>query len=207
MIRVNLMGLPKERKRTRAPAIDFQGGIPLLLLVIVIAAVAGWTYVQRNRLQQENAQLQTSISDLTRERLELQRIKEEYDANIARREALTARINVITALQARQTGPVDLLGTLAGAVVNTDMLWLNAFRQTGQNVEIQGTALNVRAVADFLTRLLNARVFSTVDLQETAQDPQQREVDQFSFTLNGQLAPPPAPEASPAAAPGAAPST
>jgi type IV pilus assembly protein PilN len=207
MIRVNLMGLPKERKRARAPAIDFQGGVPLLLLVLIVGAVAAWTYVQHNRLEQQIAQLQMNVADLDREFQDLQRIKEEYDANIARREALTARINVITALQARQTGPVDLLSTLASAVVNTDMLWLNSFRQTGQNVAIEGTALNVRAVADFLTRLLNARVFSTVDLQETSQDPQQRDVDQFSFTLNGQLAPPPAPEASPAAAPGAAPST
>jgi Tfp pilus assembly protein PilN len=191
------MGLPKERKRARAPLVTFEGGVPLILLAVVLLAVAGWTYVQHNRLQTEIAQLEMNAADLQRELQDLQRIKEEYDANIARREALTARINVITALQARQSGPVDLLSTLANAVVNTDALWLVGLSQAGQTVTIEGTATNVRAVADFLTRLLNARVFSTVDLQEASQDPSQRDADRFTFTLNGQLATPPAPGAAP----------
>jgi Tfp pilus assembly protein PilN len=197
MIRVNLMGLPKERKHVRAPLVTFEGGVPLVLLAVVLLAVAGWTYVQHNRLQTEIAQLQMNAADLQRELQDLQRIKEEYDANLARREALTARINVITALQARQSGPVDLLSTLATAVVNTDSLWLVGLTQTGQTISIEGSAVNVRAVADFLTRLLNARVFTTVDLQETSQDPSQRDADRFTFTLNGQLATPPAPGTAP----------
>ena len=201
MIRVNLMGLPKERKRVRAPLITFEGGVPLILLAVVLLAVAGYTYFQHQGLTQQAAVLTMEIDDLNRELLELQRIKEEYDANLARREAFQARINVIEALQARQSGPVDLLSTLATAVVNTDSLWLTGFSQMGETVRIEGTALNVRAVADFLTRLLNASVFATVDLQEASQDPAQRNVQQFSFILNGQLATPPAPEVAVAAAP------
>ena len=197
MIRVNLMGLPKERKRVRAPLITFEGGVPLILLAIVILGVAGYAYMQHNRLQTQIMMLTENKDTLTRELQDLQRIKEEYDANVARREAFQARINVIEALQARQSGPVDLLSTLAGAVANTDSLWLTGFTQTGQTVTIEGTALNVKAVADFLTRLLNARVFSTVDLQEASQDPAKRDVEEFSFTLNGQLSTPPAPGAPP----------
>jgi len=197
MIRVNLMGLPKERKRVRAPLITFEGGVPLILLAIVILGVAGYAYMQHNRLQTQIMELTENKDMLTRELADLQRIKEEYDSNVARREAFQARINVIEALQARQSGPVDLLSTLASAVANTDSLWLTAFTQAGQTVTIEGTALNVKAVADFLTRLLNARVFSTVDLQEASQNPAQRDVDEFSFTLNGQLATPPAPGAAP----------
>jgi Tfp pilus assembly protein PilN len=177
--------------------ITFEGGVPLILLAIVILGVAGYAYVQHNRLQMQIMELNENVDTLTRELQDLQRIKEEYDANLARREAFRARINVIEALQARQSGPVDLLSTLANAVANTDSLWLTAFTQAGQTVTIEGTALNVKAVADFLTRLLNARVFSTVDLQEASQNPAQRDMDEFSFTLNGQLAIPPAPGAAP----------
>ena len=197
MIRVNLMGLPKERKRVRAPLITFEGGVPLILLAIVILVVAGWTYMQHSRLQAQIMELNENVATLNRELQELQRIKEQYDANLARQEALQARIAVIDALNERRSGPVDLLSTLANAVNNTDMLWLTTFTQTGQTVSIQGTALNVRAVADFLTRLLNARIFSTVDLQEASQNPAQRDVDEFSFILNGQLAIPPAPGEAP----------
>lgn len=205
MIRVNLMGLPKERKRVRAPLITFEGGIPLILLVIVILAVAGYAYVQHNRLEARIMELNENVATLTRELQDLQRIKEEYDANVARREQFQARINVIEALQAKQSGPVDLLTTLANAVNNTDSLWLTTFTQAGQTVTIEGTALNVKAVADFLTRLLNAKIFMTVDLQEASQNPASRAVNEFSFTLTGQLVTPPAPAE--AAAPAAAPST
>ncbi|MBF8305088.1 MAG: hypothetical protein HW398_276, partial [Acidobacteria bacterium] len=52
---------------------------------------------------------------------------------------------------------------------------------------------NIKAVADFMTQLLNQRIFTTVDLRETAQDPAAKEVESFSFTLNGQLAAPTGP--------------
>jgi Tfp pilus assembly protein PilN len=192
------MGLPKERKRVRAPLITFEGGVPLILLAIVILAVAGWAYWQHSQLQARIMELNENVATLNRELQELQRIKEEYDANLARQQALQARIGVIDALNERRSGPVDLLSTLANAVNNTESLWLTSFSQAGQGVTIQGTALNVKAVADFLTRLLNARIFSTVDLQEASQNPARREVDEFSFILNGQLAIPPAPgEAAP----------
>lgn len=194
MIRVNLMGLPKERKRVRGPVVTLEGGRSLILLVVVVVAVAGYAYFRYQGLQQEVQRLDMQVSELQRELADLNRIKQEYDANVARREALTARINVIEALKARQAGPVQLLTTLASAVTRTDSLWLTSFTQQGQNVTIEGTALNVKAVADLMTQLLNERIFATVDLRETAQDPASRDVENFSFILNGQLAAPePAP--------------
>jgi type IV pilus assembly protein PilN len=184
------MGLPKERKRARRPVVTLEGGRSLILLVVVVAVVAGYAYVRHQSLQQQVQELDMQVAELQREIADLNRIKQEYDANVARREALTARINVIEALKARQAGPVQLLTTLAAAVVRTDSLWLTAFAQTGQNVTIEGTALNVKAVADFMTQLLNQRIFATVDLRETAQDPAARGVESFSFSLSGQLAAP-----------------
>jgi Tfp pilus assembly protein PilN len=142
-------------------------------------------------------ELNENVATLNRELQDLQRIKEEYDAQVALRDAYLARVEVIAALETRKDGPVNLLSTLANAVANTDSLWLTTFTQVEQTVSIQGTALNVKAVADFLTRLLNASIFTTVDLQEASQNPGQRDVDEFSFTLNGQLAIPPAPGEAP----------
>jgi Tfp pilus assembly protein PilN len=173
--------------------VTLEGGRSLILLVVVLAAVAGSTYYRHQSLQVQVQQLDMRKAELERELADLNRIKQEYDANVARREALTARINVIEALKARQAGPVQLLTTLAGAVVRTDSLWITAFTQQGQNITIEGTALNVKAVADFMTQLLSQRIFATVDLRETAQDPAAKEVESFSFTLNGQLAAPTGP--------------
>ena len=191
MIRVNLMGLPKTRKRVRAPIMPVGGSLALVLLLGVLAAVAGYQYfVTYGRLQQQIVQLDMEVANLQREAADLTRIRAEYDTFSKRKELLTKRINVIEGLKAKQAGPVQLLSTLANAVVSTDALWLTGFTQAGQTVTIEGTALNVKAVADFMTRLLNARIFSEVDLKETAQDPVDKEMEKFGFTVSGQLAAP-----------------
>jgi len=167
------------------------GGLALVLLVGVLAAVAGYQYFVRYQgFQQEIAQLDMSITTLQREAADLSRIKAEYDTFSKRKELLTKRINVIEALKAKQSGPVQLLATLASAVVGTDSLWLTGFAQTGQTITIEGTALNVKAVADFITRLINTRAFSEVDLKETAQDATEKEIEKFVFTVNGRLVAP-----------------
>ena len=191
MIRVNLMGLPKTRKRARAPIMPVGGGLALVLLVGVLVAVAGYQYFVRYQgFQQQIAQLNMDIATLEREAADLTRIRAEYDTSSKRKELLTKRINVIEGLKAKQSGPVQLLTTLASAVVGTDSLWLTSFTQTGQTITIEGTALNVKAVADFITRLINTRIFAAVDLKETAQDTADKEMEKFLFTVNGQLAAP-----------------
>lgn len=193
MIRVNLMGLPKKRmgRRARAPIMPVGGGLALVLLVGVLAAVAGYQYFVTYRgYQQEIVQLDMAIATLQREAADLSRIKAEYDTFSKRKELMTKRINVIEALKAKQSGPVQLLTTLASAVVSTDSLWLTGFAQTGQTITIEGTALNVKAVADFITRLINTRLFSDVDLKETAQDVADKEIEKFGFTVNGRLVAP-----------------
>jgi len=190
MIRINLIGLPRQKRRGRAPAVTLEGGRSLILLAVVALGVSGFAYVRHGRLQSQVAQLDEQVATLDRELAELTVIRAEYDTFSKRKDLLTRRINIIEGLKAKQAGPVQLLSTLASAVVGTDSLWLTGFAQTGQTVTIEGTALNVKAVADFLTRLINARIFAEVDLRETAQDTADKEMERFIFTVNGQLAPP-----------------
>ena len=183
------MGLPKTRKRARAPIMPVGGSLALVLLLGVLGGVAGFQYFFRYRgFQQQVTQLDMEIGNLEREAADLTRIRAEYETFSKRKELLTKRINVIEGLKAKQSGPVQLLTPLAAAVVSTDSLWLTGFTQTGQTITIEGTALNVKAVADFITRLLNAKIFSDVDLKETAQDTADKEMEKFVFTVNGQLA-------------------
>ena len=190
MIRINLIGLPRQKRRGRAPAVTLEGGRSLILLAVVVLGVSGFAYVRHGRLQQQVQLLSEQVAALNRELAELTVIRAEYDTFSRRKDLLTRRINIIEGLKAKQAGPVQLLSTLASAVVGTDSLWLTGFTQTGQTVTIEGTALNVKAVADFLTRLINARIFAEVDLRETAQDTADKEMDKFFFTVNGQLVAP-----------------
>ena len=191
MIRINLLGLPKTRKRARAPIMPVGGGLALALLVGVLVAVAGYQYFVRYRdFQQQIAQLNMEVATLEREAADLTRVRAEYDAASKRKELLVIRTRVIDDLKAKQSGPVQLLTTLASAVVSTDSLWLTGLTLTGQTITIEGTALNVKAVADFITHLINTKAFSAVDLKETTQDTADKEMGKFLFTVNAQRAAP-----------------
>ena len=200
MIRVNLLGLPKARKRARAPVVTMEGSRSLILLVVVAVLVAGIQFYRYRSLQAENVRLGEEIQRLTAEKANLDRIKVEYETFSKRKELLTKRISIIEGLKAAQTGPVRLLNMLATTVANTDQLWLVAFEQIGRKVTIEGIAMNPKAVADFLTRLKSSRSFAEMDLKETLQDVNTKDMTIFTFTLNGELAAP----ASAGTAPGAA---
>lgn len=192
MIRVNLIGLPKQRRRARVPVFTLEGNASLLILAVVILAAAGYAYYQVRALNQEIERLTVQKAELDREFADLGRIKEEFDVFSRQKDLLTRRINVIEGLQSKRAGPVRLLTTVARAATTSDALFLSSVIQAGQNITVEGTALNVKAVADFITQLINTRMFSEVDLRETAQDTTDRERERFQFILNTVLAAPPA---------------
>jgi len=199
MIRVNLLGVAKaKRRRVRAPIIEPGGGLVLGLLVgviVVVAAVQWWRYGQ---LQEEGRQLDEQVQRLTAEKAELSQVQAQYETFSRRKELLQARIDIIEQLKARQSGPVILLNTLASSVSTTETLWLTGFVKTGSNVSVTGRALSMRAVADFMTRLQASTTFSDVNLKETVQETA-RDSQNFTFTVDVQIASP-APSPAPAGA-------
>ena len=193
MIRVNLLGgAPRKAKKgPRMPAVSLEGGRSLILLGVVLVGVAGFQIWNYRKLQTQIAQLDQQIASLEREKADLGRVRAEYETFSKQKDLLTKRINIIEGLKAKQSGPVQLLSTVASAVTSTNSLWLVGFAQAGQNVTIEGIALNIKAVADFITRLIDTKAFAGVDLKETFQDVADKEVEKFVFTVNGQLAAPP----------------
>ena len=196
MIRVNLLGVEKARKRrARAPMIEPGGGLMLGLLVGVIVIVAGVQYWRYGQLQQEGQRLDAAIQELNREKAELAQVQAQFEAFSRRNELLQARIDIIEQLKAQQSGPVVMLNTLASSVSATEQLWLTGFVKTGTNITLTGVALSMRAVANFMTQLIVSPTFTNVSLRETVQETGQQSQN-FTFTLEAQVvppAPPPAP--------------
>ena len=187
MIRVNLLGLPKKIKRG-APAITLEGTPIMILFAAVLLVVLGMQYWRYNGLQAEGVVLDEQIQQLTEEEQRLAAIRARYDTNIARRDHLERRIAIINDLEERRSGPVPLLTMLATTVSNTESLWLTGFDQTGQSVLIEGIALNMDAVRNFLTQLEGTNTFSNVDMEEAREDSTAKEVKNVIFRFTAQLA-------------------
>ena len=187
MIRVNLLGLPRKVKRG-APVITLEGTPIIILFAVVLLLVLGVQYWRYSGLLAEGVVLDEQIQELTEEEQRLAAIRARYDTNIARRDHLERRIAIINGLEERRSGPATLLTMLATTVSNTESLWLTGFDQTGQNISIQGIALNMPAVANFLTELKNSQAFSNVEMEEAYEDSAAKEVKNVIFRFTAELA-------------------
>jgi len=120
MIRVNLLGLPKPKKR--APVVTLEGSRSLVLLVVVLVLVALVQFYRYGSLQAEETRLTMLIQDQQAEKVRLESIKIEVEKFTAQKELLLKRISIIEELKSKQSGPTRLLDMLGTTVAKTNTL-------------------------------------------------------------------------------------
>jgi Tfp pilus assembly protein PilN len=206
MIQINLLGLPKPKKGKRAAAASMpgEGPNPMLLIglafVLAAAAAGGW-YV---KLGSDAGKIETKMQAAQKEAQRLALAKSRYDEREAQRKIFEQRVKVIEDLRAKQQGPIELLAMIGDTVNNTEGVWLSTLREEGRNVNIDGTALSVHQVASLMKNLQTTGYFRSIELKETAQDEQQKDMQVFNFTLVCEKVDKTQPQTQPATAPGAA---
>jgi Tfp pilus assembly protein PilN len=82
--------------------------------------------------------------------------------------------------------PVNLLAMLGQTVNNTEAVWLSKMDDTGPTVRLEGTALSTDAVANLIANLQKTGFFKSVEIDETYQDEQVKDMQAFQFSLNCQ---------------------
>jgi len=93
------------------------------------------------------------------------------------------RVDVIDGLRVSQNGPVNLLAMLGETVNNTEAVWLNKMDDSGPSVNLEGFALSTGAVANLIANLQKTGYFRNVEIKETFQDEQIKDMQAFQFTL------------------------
>ena len=184
MIRINLLGLPKKKAARRGPVISVGGGANMTLigLALLVAVLAGnWIYY--DRLNKETTKLQSDLAAAKAENTKLAGAKARYQERQKQFDLYDHRVKVIHQLQESQTGPVDLMNTIATTVNNTDAVWLGSMTDDGNNINLSGTALSATAVANLLTNLKKGNYFKNVEIKETFQDDAVRDMTAFQFTI------------------------
>jgi len=190
MIRINLLGAPKPKsKRGSAPAVTLEVAAPSspkmkVLLVLALAVTANGAYWMR--LDKQKQSVASKMQNAEQTNRELAEVKQKYLERQREAESYKRRVDVIDQLRANQAGPVNLLNTLGDTVNGTEAVWLSVVKDSGASVDINGMALSTDAVASLIQNLQKTGYFKSIEIKETYQDEQYKEMQAFQFTLTCQ---------------------
>jgi type IV pilus assembly protein PilN len=165
-----------------------------------LAISVGVLYFYYSQLNGKVHDLQADIEKQQGEKARLENLKAQVEAFQREKDVLQQRINVIEQLQRNRTGGQELMDALANTVVRTDTLWLTSVARKGDSLAITGEAASINAVANFITELKRSGYFDDIEIKESHQDPGEKAVQTFVFTLTANFA---LPQARTVAAPAA----
>ena len=187
MIRINLLSIPRSKRGKRtvaaAPTVSVPGSNLMVVALVVVALTAvlnlGWWY----KLNREGQRIAVDMAKAEKENHDLLQVKARVEQKNKQAELYQRRVDVIDHLRAQQSGPKELLTMIGDTVNSTDAVWLNKMNDDGANINIEGTALSIDAVANLMANLRRSGYFKNVEMKESYQDDQVHNMQAFVFTL------------------------
>jgi Tfp pilus assembly protein PilN len=189
MIRINLLGTQKSKGKrggagSSAPVMEVGDvGSPKLKVLVVVVVVAAVNLVYWYGLDKEKRNIVAKMQVAEQKNRELADVKARYLERQRQAESYKRRVDVIDQLRSGQAGPVNLLNTIGDTVNGTEAVWLNSMKDQGGNVDIEGMALSTDAVANLIANLQKTGYFRNIEIKETYQDDQFKDMQAFQFTL------------------------
>jgi len=189
MIRINLLEQAKGKgKRAGSgpamPTIEMGDmGSPKLKVLIVLVIVALGNLGYWYRLDHLSKEIASKMKVAEQRNSELADVKARFLERQKQADTYKRRVDVIDGLRSNQTGPVNLMAMMGETVNNTEAVWLSKLDDQGSSVNLEGTALSTDAVANLIANLQKTGYFKTVEIKETYQDEQIKDMQAFQFTL------------------------
>ena len=188
MIRINLLGSPKPKGK-KGPAISMPSfdmgnlGGPLVQVAAVLLIAGALNFGYWYHLDQEKKSIEVQMRVAEQKNRELADIKVRYMERQRQAELYKRRVDVIDQLRNNQSGPVNLLSMIGDTVNGTEAVWLNSMQDQGASVAIDGTALSSDAVANLISNLQKTGFFRNIEIKESYQDENVKDMQAFQFTL------------------------
>jgi len=190
MIRINLLGVERQKVKAAAFEISQHSGALCAVMLVLASAGTGWWFWS---LRQESAQVDADTAAANREAARLKSVLTEVEQFEARTKQLQERVQLIERLRAGQSLPVQLLDHISRSL--PDMLWLTDLQQEGPAVTIQGRSTTLIALSDFVGNLgSNALLVKPIEIVNSQVEPgetkngQAASPDLISFTVRVQVA-------------------
>jgi Tfp pilus assembly protein PilN len=189
MIKINLLENSKGKSKRGGggpsmPTMEMGDmGSPKLkiLAVLVIAGLFNLGYWYRLDHQAKAIEARMKVAE--QKNRELGDVKARFLERQTQANNYKRRVDVIDGLHQSQTGPVTLLAMLGETVNNTEAVWLSKMDDAGTSVNLEGTALSTDAVANLIANLQKTGFFRNIEIKETYQDDQVKDMQAFQFTL------------------------
>lgn len=190
MIKINLLETAKGKGKrggggASMPTMEMGDmGSPKLKVLVVLVVVGLFNLGYWYRLDHQAKAIAAHMKVADEKNRELADVKARFLERQNQANNYKRRVDVIDGLRQNQTGPVNLLAMLGETVNNTEAVWLSKMDDTGPIVKLEGTALSTDAVANLIANLQKTGYFKTVEIDETYQDDQVKDMQAFQFTLN-----------------------
>jgi type IV pilus assembly protein PilN len=144
MIRINLLPHREEKRKQRKAAFLALLGLCAVAGAAVVLAVGGYNARRISIQDERNGAIKAAIVELDKKIVEIATLKQEI-------EALKARQQAVEDLQGDRNQPVFLLDELVRQT--PEGVYLRAFKQDGQRVNMSGYAQSQERVSEFLRNL------------------------------------------------------
>lgn len=161
MVKINLLPIKSELRQKAL--IEH---VTLLCLCVVLIFILSW-FVQtsvnhkKEMLRQEVANTKLEITRLTAEAGEIEKFKQQ-------KQELDKKLDVIKELNAKKTGPVEILDQLS--LLIPEKAWITSVNNTGNNLILNGMAVDNPTIAFFMKNLQSSSHFQGVELELTQQE-------------------------------------
>ena len=190
MIKINLLENSKGKNKRGGgggpsmPTMEMGDmGSPKLKVLVVLVVAGFFNLGYWYRLDHQSKAIAARMKVAEQKNRELADVKARFLERQTQADNYKRRVDVIDGLRANQTGPVNLMAMLGETVNNTEAVWLNKMDDPGPSVNLEGTALSTDAVANLIANLQKTGYFKTVEIKETYQDEQIKDMQAFQFTL------------------------
>ncbi len=193
MIRINLLETAKGKNKRAGgggpsmPTMEMGDmGSPKLkvLIIVVVAGLANLMFWYR--LDHQGKAIAVRMEEAQKKNRELADVKAKFLDRQRQADNYKRRVDVIDGLRNNQTTPVNLMAMLGETVNNTEAVWLSKMDETGPSISLEGTALSTDAVANLIANLQKTGFFQSVEIKETWQDEQLKDMQAFQFILTCQ---------------------